>query len=140
MRAMFRLFAERVADAVGTPWAFLLAVAILLAWGASGPFVGFSERWELAVNSFTTIVTFLMVFIIQNTQNRDFKALQVQVDALVLASPNTPRGLIDVQDFSDKDLNRIEHALQRLRGRSSAEEIIRLLETPRQEMDNPLTQ
>jgi low affinity Fe/Cu permease len=75
MTDMFRKFAERVAYAAGTPWAFIGALAILVTWGASGPLFGFAEGWQLVINSFTTVVTFLMVFIIQNTQNRDFKSL-----------------------------------------------------------------
>ena len=86
MKHVFAKFAERVSNAVGTPWAFLGALAIILVWGSSGPVFRFSEQWQLAVNSFTTIVTFLMVFVIQNTQNRDFQALLLTLDALLLTS------------------------------------------------------
>ena len=87
MNKFFRRFAEIIAAIVGTPWAFIAALLVLIGWGASGPLFGFSEPWQLAVNSFTTIVTFLMVFVIQNTQNRDFQALQLKLDELLRTTP-----------------------------------------------------
>jgi low affinity Fe/Cu permease len=84
MKRLFGKFAESISMAVGTPWAFLGAVTAILTWALSGPFFGFSEPWQLVINSFTTIVTFLVVFLIQNTQNRDFQALQIKIDALLL--------------------------------------------------------
>src|SRR2546430_3379744 len=86
MKAAFRRFAEYVAVAVGKPAAFFAGVGIIAMWAISGPLFGFSEQWQLMINSFTTIVTFLIVFLIQNTQNRDFAALQLKIDALLLAS------------------------------------------------------
>jgi low affinity Fe/Cu permease len=127
MKAVFRNFAERVAIAVGTPWAFIAAIAVIVSWAVSGPFFGFSEHWQLVVNSFTTIVTFLMVFIIQNTQERDFKSMQLKLDALLRAS-GAPRGLVGLQDFSDEDLRRLERAFHRLRGRPDVADVVRSLE------------
>lgn len=79
---------------------------MLIVWAATGPLFGFSEQWQLIINSCTTIVTFLMVFIIQNTQNRDFKALHLKLDELIRSSDNAHIGFINVQDLSDEDLHR----------------------------------
>jgi len=127
MKRAFRKFAELVALGAASPWAFLAAVVVVVAWAVSGPAFSFSSRWELTINSFTTIITFLMVFIIQNTQNRDFKVIQVQIGELVRASQRAHRGLIDVQDFSDEDLQRIEDTLRQLRGKVSVDEIVQSL-------------
>src|SRR5688572_25185448 len=128
MKALFRKFAESVAVAVGTPWAFIAAIAIIAGWGASGPLFGFSEQWQLIINSFTTIVTFLMVFVIQNTQNRDFKALQLKLDELLRASDNTHKGLVNMHNLSDDHLHRLEKAFERLGNRENIEEVLASLE------------
>jgi low affinity Fe/Cu permease len=118
MNKLFRRFAERISVTTGTPWAFAVAVAVLLVWALSGPLFGFSEHWQLMINSFTTIVTFLMVFIIQNTQNRDFKALHLKLDELIRATKGAHRGMINVQDLTDEQLHRLEAAFHRLRKRT----------------------
>ena len=120
MNRLFRQFAEKIAVIVGTPWTFIAALLVLIGWGASGPLFGFSEHWQLAVNSFTTIVTFLMVFIIQNTQNRDFQALQLKLDELLRATPGAHRGIINLQELTDDELQRLECAYQQLREKSGA--------------------
>src|SRR5947208_2817089 len=117
MNNLFRLFAEKIAFLAGTSWAFIGALAVLIGWGASGPLFGFSEQWQLAVNSFTTIVTFLMVFVIQNTQDRDFKAMQLKLDELLRTSEGAHRGLIALQNMSDEELGIIERGFERLRSR-----------------------
>ena len=131
MKSVFRKFSERVAVAVGTPWAFIAAIAVVAVWGATGPAFGFSTHWQLAVNSFTTIVTFLMVFVIQNTQERDFKSLQIKLEAL-LKSVDAPDGLLVVQEFSDEDLERLEEAFRRLRGTPRVGDVVRAIEEGRQ--------
>lgn len=128
MTAMFRRFAELVAYAAGTPGAFIVALAILVAWGASGPIFGFSEHWQLIINSFTTIVTFLMVFIIQNTQNRDFKSMQIKLDSLLAANENVPEGLMNLHNLDDADLARLEKAFERLAGQRDIDAIVHSLE------------
>ncbi len=120
MNKFFRRFAEIIAAIVGTPWAFIAALLVLIGWGASGPLFGFSEPWQLAVNSFTTIVTFLMVFVIQNTQNRDFQALQLKLDELLRTTPGAHRGIINLQELTDDELHRLERAYQQLREKSGA--------------------
>src|ERR671938_435486 len=85
MQAWFARIAGRVADWAGSSWAFMLAFAIIIVWAVSGPVFGFSDTWQLVINTGTTIVTFLMVFLIQNTQNRDQRALQLKLDELLRA-------------------------------------------------------
>jgi low affinity Fe/Cu permease len=84
-KAWFGRVATKVSDAMGSPWAFTLAVAVILGWVVTGPIFGFSDTWQLVINTGTTIVTFLMVFLIQNTQNRDAKATQLKLDELIRA-------------------------------------------------------
>jgi low affinity Fe/Cu permease len=128
MTSLFRRFAEVVAYAAGTPWAFIGALAILLIWGASGPVFGFSESWQLIINSFTTIVTFLMVFIIQNTQNRDFKSMQIKLDALLAANEDVPHGLMNLHNLEDAELNRLEQAIESLARKRDIDDIVKSLE------------
>jgi len=118
MNKFFRLFAEKISFFAGTSWAFILALVLLMGWAASGPFFEFSQPWQLVVNSFTTIVTFLMVFIIQNTQNRDFMALHLKLDELIRSNEDAHPGLIALQNLSDKELSVIEKGFERLRHRS----------------------
>jgi low affinity Fe/Cu permease len=125
MTRVFRKFAEMVAYAAGTPWAFTGALAILIAWGASGPLFGFSEHWQLIINSFTTLVTFLMVFIIQNTQNRDFKSMQIKLDSLLAANENVPNGLMNLHNLADSELARLEKAIEHLAGERDIDAILR---------------
>jgi low affinity Fe/Cu permease len=129
MTRIFRKFAEQIAYAAGTPWAFAGALAILVSWGASGPVFGFSEHWQLIINSFTTIVTFLMVFIIQNTQNRDFKAMQIKLDALLAANEKVPQGLLNLHNLEDDELDRLERAVEGLAGDRDIDAIVRTFET-----------
>jgi low affinity Fe/Cu permease len=103
-------------------------LAILVTWGGSGPIFGFSEHWQLIINSFTTIVTFLMVFIIQNTQNRDFKSMQIKLDSLLAASENVPQGLMNLHNLEDTDLVRLEKAFERLAGQRDINAIVHSLE------------
>ena len=118
MNKLFRLFAEKVAFFTGTSWAFIGALAVLVAWAATGPIFGFSDTWQLVINTSTTVITFLMVFVIQNTQDRDFKALHLKLDEIIRASEGAHHGLIALQNLSDEELNVIEKGFERLRRRS----------------------
>jgi low affinity Fe/Cu permease len=117
MHEVFRRFAHRIAAAVGSPWAFLAAVAIIVAWAVSGPLFGFSDTWQLVINTGTTIITFLMVFVIQNTQNRDAKALHLKLDELLRAIDGARTSLVVLEDLTDDQLARLERDFRRLRER-----------------------
>jgi low affinity Fe/Cu permease len=128
MKRAFEKFAEYTSIAMGTPWVFITAIGIILTWAASGPAVGYSEQWQLIINSFTTIVTFLMVFVIQNTQNRDFQALQLKLDALLLGTEGPLSKLASLHNLTEDDLHRLERAMTTARGRHDIDEIVQLLE------------
>jgi low affinity Fe/Cu permease len=102
---MFARFASRIAEWMGRPMAFLVAVALIVVWLLTGPIFGFSTEWQLIVNSGTTIATFLMVFLIQNTQNRDARAIHLKLDELIRA---TPRARNEFMDTEEEDLDEIE--------------------------------
>jgi low affinity Fe/Cu permease len=110
----FSRFAQAAARAAGKPATFLLAAATVVAWAASGPFFGFSEAWQIVINTVTTIVTFLMVFLIQNTQNRDTAAMQIKLDELIRALDNAHNALLDLEELEDADLERIRKDYERL--------------------------
>jgi low affinity Fe/Cu permease len=101
---VFSKFATTVSTLMGRPWVFATAFVLLLAWGASGPMLGFSDTWQLVVNTTTTIITFLMVFIIQNTQNRDNLAINIKLDALLKDAGITEEKLLAAEDKSDQEL------------------------------------
>ena len=116
----FRRFSHGASAAVDSPWAFIAALAIVIGWAASGPLFGFTDTWQLVINTSTTIVTFLMVFLIQNTQNRDARAMHLKLDEIVRAISDADDELIDIEEASDPELDRLEHgfkALHRRQGR-----------------------
>jgi low affinity Fe/Cu permease len=121
MRRHFAHLAGRVAELVGTPWMFVGAVTIVAFWAISGPLFRFSDTWQLVINTGTTIVTFLMVFLIQNTQNRDAKAIHLKLDELLRAAKSARNTLIDVEEATDEDLAALEAQYRALReGRAQA--------------------
>jgi low affinity Fe/Cu permease len=105
-RSFFTRFAAMTAHATGRPAAFLLAVLAIVIWGITGPMFAFSDTWQLVINTGTTIITFLMVFLIQNTQNRDTCALQLKLDELIKAIDAASNEVLDAEDFDDEDLAR----------------------------------
>jgi low affinity Fe/Cu permease len=118
----FSWFAQHGSRLAGRPVTFLLAVGLIVGWALLGPFVGFSETWQLFINTTTTIVTFLMVFLIQNSQNRDTAAVQVKLAEIVLRMPGAPNRLADAEDMSEKQLDRLHEqykAIARTRMRKS---------------------
>ena len=106
MNDFFRVFSERTAQIVGSAYAFIIATLIILAWVVTGPLFHFSDTWQLVINTGTTIVTFLMVFLIQNTQNRDSKALHPKLDELIYASKKAKNKFIDSEDLSDEEIEK----------------------------------
>jgi low affinity Fe/Cu permease len=107
MRKAFTQFANKVAEWAGSPFAFLFCVIAVVAWALSGPVFGFSDTWQLAINTSTTIITFLMVFLIQNTQNRDNGALHAKLDELIRAMVDADNEFIGIEHLTDKELKEI---------------------------------
>ena len=104
----FSRFASKTAQIVGHPFMFLSAVVVLILWGVSGPLFHFSDTWQLIINTGTTIVTFLVVFLIQNTQNRDAKALHLKLDELIRSHQPARNDMIDIEKLSDEELDELE--------------------------------
>jgi low affinity Fe/Cu permease len=107
MGKFFTAFASKAAKMVGSYWAFLLALAIVVIWGVTGPMFHYSDTWQLVINTGTTIITFLMVFLIQNTQNRDAKAMHLKLDELISAVKAAHNEMISIEDLTDEQLEEI---------------------------------
>ena len=114
MNELFRLFAHRTSQLVGSSWAFILAFLIVIAWALTGPVFHYSDTWQLVINTGTTIITFLMVFLIQNTQNRDAKAIHLKLDELIRGVKGARTGLVNLEQLSDEDLERLQQEFDRL--------------------------
>lgn len=111
----FRRFSRRTSEAVGSPWAFVLAVTVVIIWIITGPLFHFSDTWQLVINTGTTIVTFLMVFLIQNTQNRDSKAIHLKLDELISSVKEARDTLVDVEDQPDEVIEKLGKEFDTLR-------------------------
>ena len=119
MDRVFTWFAGRVASLVGQPASFVLAFAVVIVWGVTGPLFGFSDTWQLVINTGTTIVTFLIVFLIQNSQNRDAAAMQAKLDELLRAQDNARPQFIGIEHLTDEQIEKIRAALEaEVNGRS----------------------
>ena len=114
MHDFFRRFARGAAHAMGSPWAFLIAAGTVIVWGLLGPLFGYSDSWQLFINTGTTIVTFLMVFLIQNTQNRDARVTQLKLDELIRAVVTARTKLVAMEEMSDEELEHLEAEFHRL--------------------------
>ena len=114
MGQKFAQFANRAASLAGHYVTFIIAVALLVVWAVSGPFLGFSEMWQLTINTGTTIVTFLMVFLIQNTQNRVARAIPLKLDELVRATENADNAIISAEDDTDEELAELKRKYEAL--------------------------
>lgn len=111
----FRIFARRSSLILGSAWAFAAAILIIVVWAVTGPMFNFSDTWQLIINTGTTIVTFLMVFLIQNTQNRDSKAMHLKLDEIIRALTKARNELVDLESLSDEELDKLENQFRRLR-------------------------
>ncbi|MFZ0609573.1 MAG: low affinity iron permease family protein [Xanthobacteraceae bacterium] len=109
----FGKLANKTAQLSGRPSTFLLATAVVAVWGITGPIFKYSDTWQLVINTGTTIVTFLMVFLIQNTQNRDTAALQVKLDELILATKGAPNEAACIEDATDEELEHVKSDVRR---------------------------
>lgn len=116
LSAWFDQLAKITSRITGRPIAFALAVFVILAWAVTGPLFGFSDTWQLVINTSTTIVTFLMVFLIQSTQNRDTEALQLKLDELIRATQGAHNALLDLEELSEAELDAIRANYERLAG------------------------
>ena len=122
--SLFTRFAKWTSRATGHPATFATAVLIILGWAVTGPIFGFSDTWQLVINTGTTIITFLMVFLIQNTQNRDSAAMQLKLDELIRAINGAHNGLLDLEELSDEELEKIKSRYEEL-ARQAREELRR---------------
>ena len=118
MQDMFRKFAHRTSELVGSPRMFIAACVSIIAWAMTGPIFGFSDTWQLVINTTTTIITFLMVFLIQNTQNRDAKAIHLKLDELIRAVKEARNDLVDLEDLSDAELQQLQEQFEQLHQRA----------------------
>jgi low affinity Fe/Cu permease len=115
MREGFRRFAHKASDIVGSPGAFIMGLAVIVVWAITGPVFSYSDTWQLIINTGTTIVTFLMVFLIQNTQNRDSRAVHLKLDELIRAAQAARNSLVGLEDLSDQELDNLQQEFTRLR-------------------------
>ena len=131
-RIGYSKFANQIARLSGRPKTFALAAAVIVVWLITGPLFGFSDTWQLVINTGTTIVTFLMVFLIQNTQNRDSEALQIKIDELIRATKGAHNALLDLEELEQDSLDEFRRRYQSLASAARAE-----LESGRQDTDSP---
>ena len=104
LNRFFNKFSQIVTKGAGSSLAFIIAIIVILAWGVTGPFFGFSNTWQLVINTGTTVITFLMVFVIQQSQNRETTAIQLKLNELIAANRNASNRLVDIEDLTDDEL------------------------------------
>jgi low affinity Fe/Cu permease len=122
LHGTFRTCSQWIAQAVGSPWAFAIALSTVVVWGFTGPLFHYSDTWQLVINTATTIITFLMVFLIQNTQNRDTRAIHLKLDELLRGVKGARTSLINLEALSDEELDQLQHEFERVRGSAGKEQ------------------
>lgn len=127
MKKVFRSISSRVSAWAGSPGVFFGAIIIILVWAGSGSFFGYSDTWQLIINTGTTIVTFLMVFLIQNTQNRDGKAMQIKLDELIRATKGARHYYMNLEDLTDDEIAQLNRQFQALSQRPNVTRAIKKL-------------
>lgn len=123
MNDIFRKIAHRASRIAGSSKAFTVAVLVVLIWAFSGPSFGYSDTWQLVINTGTTILTFLMIFLVQNTQNRDAKAMQLKLDELIRAGRSSRNQLLDLEDLSDEEMDRLQQQFQEMRDQANHKQV-----------------
>jgi low affinity Fe/Cu permease len=121
---LFEVFAEKITCWAGSSTAFIIAILLILAWAMAGPFFNFSETWQLIINTGTTIITFLMVFLIQKSQNKDSKAIQLKLNELIAANKYTSNRMVDIEGLSDEELNKLRQFYAKLSEEAEEDEDI----------------
>lgn len=114
MGEVFHKFSNKTSQITGSPGSFIVALVIIITWALTGPIFNFSDTWQLVINTGTTIVTFLMVFLIQNTQNRDAKAIHLKLDELLKGVTGARTGMVDVEEMSDNELEKLHNEFEGL--------------------------
>ena len=120
-KSWFSRFAKSTARITGKSLTFMIAVSVVAAWAVTGPLFGFSDTWQLVINTGTTIITFLMVFLIQSTQNRDSEAMQVKLDELIRATHGAHNALLDLEELEEEELDRIKASYEKIAEQSRGE-------------------
>jgi len=135
-KSWFTRFAKWTARITGRPVTFIIAVVVVLAWVITGPLFRFSDTWQLVINTATTIVTFLMVFLIQNTQNRDSEAIHIKLDELIRAVKGAHNALLDLEELEDEHLDRIRSHYERIAERAREDLRAGILDTESPEVED----
>jgi low affinity Fe/Cu permease len=124
MNQWFRTFAIHAANALGSSWMFLINVVLIVVWFVAGPFFNYSDSWQLVVNTGTTVLTYLAVFLIQNTQNRDAKAIHLKLDELIKGVEGARTHLVNLENLDDDELENLQKEFERLRKKNSSRKVL----------------
>ncbi|MDB6117851.1 MAG: hypothetical protein JWO08_1632 [Verrucomicrobiaceae bacterium] len=124
LKDRFHVFARSTSDAMGSPWAFVTAILVVVIWGLTGPAFGYSDTWQLVINTGTTIITFLMVFLIQSTQNRDARAVHLKLDELLHAVSSARNELVDLEKLSEEELDKLSLQFTAIREKAKVHVVI----------------
>jgi len=115
MNELFRKFAQKASQAVGSSWSFIIAALMIVIWAVTGPIFKYSDTWQLVINTSTTIITFLMVFLIQNTQNRDAKAIHLKLDELIKSIKGARNKMVNLEELSDEEMEKLVAEFKKLK-------------------------